>query len=89
VEQSLPGLHPLYQFLDPIKRRLISDSGCHALVIINLLIDLNALLAHGPPFQAGDANRATCWNKLQIQGDLVPCSTGFRKWATPKIKGDQ
>lgn len=46
VKQGLPGLQPLYQFLDSVKRSLIGDPGCHALILLDLLVDLNALLAH-------------------------------------------
>jgi hypothetical protein len=46
VKQRLPILQPLYQLLDPIKRSLIGDAGCHALVMADLPLDLNALLAH-------------------------------------------
>jgi hypothetical protein len=46
VKQRLPILQPLYQLLDPIKRSLIGDAGRHALVMADLPLDLNALLAH-------------------------------------------
>jgi hypothetical protein len=74
MKSDLLSLHLLYQFLDPIKQRLVSDSGRHALIILDLLVDLNALLTHGPPFQAGDANRGHLWDTLQIRRHLVPCS---------------
>jgi hypothetical protein len=48
MKHNLPSLHPLYQFLDPIKRSLIGDPGCHVLVMLDLLVDLNALLTHCP-----------------------------------------
>jgi hypothetical protein len=61
MKRDLPSLHPLDQYLDPIKERLIGNSRRHVPVMIDLLVDLNALVTHGPPLQAGDAaNRATC-----------------------------
>jgi hypothetical protein len=46
VERRLLGNHPLYQFLDPIKHWLICDPGRHETVMLDLLVDLDALLTH-------------------------------------------
>jgi hypothetical protein len=46
VKRGLLSLHLLDQSLDPIKHCLVGDSGRHALVILDLLVDLNALLTH-------------------------------------------
>jgi hypothetical protein len=49
VKHSLLSFHPLYQFLDPIKRRLIGDPGRHSLVIPDLAVEFDALLTHLAP----------------------------------------
>ena len=46
VKRSLLGLHSLYQFLDLIKGKLIADAIGQALVVIDLAVDLNALVTH-------------------------------------------
>jgi hypothetical protein len=46
VKRGLLGLHPLYQFLDPIKDWLIRDAGRHDPVMFDLLIELGALFTH-------------------------------------------
>jgi hypothetical protein len=46
VKRGLLGLHPLYQFLDPIKDWLIRDAGRHAPVMFDLLIEFDALFTH-------------------------------------------
>jgi hypothetical protein len=46
MERGLPGTHLRYQFLDPIKRGLIGDPRRQALVMLDLLVDLYALLTH-------------------------------------------
>jgi hypothetical protein len=47
VKCCLLILHPLCQFLDPIKHWLIRDAGRHVPVMLDLLVDFVALLAHG------------------------------------------
>jgi hypothetical protein len=49
VKRGLRSLHSLDQFLDPINRWLIGDSRRHDTIMVDLLIGLNALLAHGLP----------------------------------------
>jgi hypothetical protein len=46
VKCCLLGLHPLYQFLDPIKRSLIGNSGRHVLVMLDLAVEFDALVTH-------------------------------------------
>jgi len=46
MKRRLLGLHSLDQFLDPIKHSLISDSGRHALVMLNLAVEFDALVTH-------------------------------------------
>jgi len=46
VKCGLLSLHPLYQFLDPIKRSLIGDSGRQASIILDFLVKFDALLTH-------------------------------------------
>jgi hypothetical protein len=46
VKRGLLGLHPLYQFLDPIKEWLIRDAGRHDPVMFDLLIEFDALFTH-------------------------------------------
>jgi hypothetical protein len=48
---GLLTLHPLYQFLDPVECLLIRHAGRYETVMLDPLVDLNALLTHGPPFQ--------------------------------------
>jgi hypothetical protein len=48
VERSLLGLHLLYQFLNPIKEIRIGDSGRHALVMLDLAVEFDALVTHFP-----------------------------------------
>jgi hypothetical protein len=49
VKRGLRSLHSLDQFLDPINRWLIGDSRRHDTIMVDLLFDLNAPLAHGLP----------------------------------------
>jgi hypothetical protein len=46
VKHSLLSFHPLDQFLDPIKHSLIGYSGRHALVMLDLAINFDALITH-------------------------------------------
>ena len=46
VKRSLLGLHSLYQFLDPIKGKLIGDIIGQALVVLDLAVDLNTFVTH-------------------------------------------
>jgi hypothetical protein len=69
MKRELLSLHPLDQSLDPVDGLLIRDAGRHGTVMLDLLVDLNALLTHGPPFQAGDAKRATCGRHYKL-GDI-------------------
>jgi hypothetical protein len=46
MERSLLGLHPLYQFLDPVECLLIRDAGRHVLVMLDLAVEFDALLTH-------------------------------------------
>src|ERR1700693_1120595 len=46
VKHSLLSFHPLYQFLDPIKRKLIGDLARQALVMLDLAINFDALIIH-------------------------------------------
>ena len=48
VKCCLLSLHPLNQMFDPIKDRLIRDAGRHETVMLNLPVDLVALLTHDP-----------------------------------------
>jgi hypothetical protein len=54
VERRLLDIRPFCQFLDPIKHSLIGDSGRHALVMIDLLVDLDALLNYSGGRSSGD-----------------------------------
>jgi hypothetical protein len=47
VKYVLLSLHPLNQFLDPVKKGLVGGVGRYDTVMLDLLVDLNALLAHG------------------------------------------
>jgi hypothetical protein len=49
VKYVLLSLHPLNQFLDPVKKGLVGGVGRYDTVMLDLLVDLNALLAHGTP----------------------------------------
>jgi hypothetical protein len=60
VKRELLSLHPLNQFLNPIKQWLIGDAGRHDTVMVDLLVDLDALLTHVPLLQAGMPTGATC-----------------------------
>jgi hypothetical protein len=42
VKCRLLGLHPLYQFLDPVKRSLIGDSGHQTAVMLDLAVQFDA-----------------------------------------------
>jgi hypothetical protein len=42
-------LHPRYQFYDRIKGELICNPGRHALVMLDLAVELDALVAHWNP----------------------------------------
>jgi hypothetical protein len=44
VKRRLLGLHPRYQFLNPIKHIQIGDSGRHALVMLDLTVEFDALV---------------------------------------------
>jgi hypothetical protein len=46
VERRLLGIRLLYQFLDPIKQCLISESGRQTLIVSNLFIELDTRLTH-------------------------------------------
>jgi hypothetical protein len=46
VKRRLLGFRPLYQFPDPIEHSLIGDSGRHALVMLDLAVEFDALLTH-------------------------------------------
>jgi hypothetical protein len=46
VQQRLLALYPLYQFLNPIKSIRIGGSGRHALVMLDLAVEFDALVAH-------------------------------------------
>jgi hypothetical protein len=46
VKHSLLSFHLLYQFLDPIKCKLIGDLGRQALVMLDLAINFDALITH-------------------------------------------
>jgi hypothetical protein len=47
MERSLLSLHPLNQFLDPIKHRLVGDAGRHVPVMLDLAVEFDALVTHG------------------------------------------
>jgi hypothetical protein len=70
---DLLSLHPLNQFLDPIKHWLIRNAGSHLVVMVDLLVDLNALLTHlftHPLGRRGNANRATCATHYKVRAIL-------------------
>jgi hypothetical protein len=46
MKGGLLRLHPLYQFFDPIKSRLIGDPGRQALVMLNLAVEFDTLVTH-------------------------------------------
>jgi len=46
VKCGLLSMHPLDQMFDPVKEWLICDPGRHETVMLDLLVDLNALLTH-------------------------------------------
>ena len=47
VKRGLLCLHPLYQFFDPIKCELVGHDRRQAFITPNLLVEFDALLAHG------------------------------------------
>lgn len=52
VKCRLLGLHALYQFLDPVKRSLIGDSGHQTAVMLDLAIKFDApVLSHISAFR--------------------------------------
>jgi hypothetical protein len=57
MKRQLLSQHPLNQFLDPINHLLIRDEGRHVPVMLDLLVNLNALLTHGSPFLTAFRNR--------------------------------
>jgi hypothetical protein len=81
MKRQLLSLHPLNQFLDPIKHGVIGDSRRHETVMLDLAGEFDAL-THGSPFQAGDARPGHLWNTLQIQSHLVPCSAAIQRQTT-------
>jgi hypothetical protein len=51
MKRRLLSLHPLYQSLDRVKRRLIAGSEYHALVVLDLAVEFDAPVTHCiPPF---------------------------------------
>ena len=46
VKQGLLALYPFYQFLNPIKSIWIDGSGRHALVVLDLAVEFDALVTH-------------------------------------------
>jgi hypothetical protein len=46
MELSLLGLHPLNQLFDSIKHSLVGDAGRHMLVMLDLAVEFDALVAH-------------------------------------------
>jgi hypothetical protein len=70
---DLLSLHPLNQFLYPIKERLIRHAGRHLAVVVDLLVALNALLTPRftrPLGRRGNANRATCATHYKVRAIL-------------------
>jgi hypothetical protein len=63
VKRCLLGLHPLYQFLDPIKRSLIGNSGRHVLVMLDLAVEFDALLTHGFTATSGGSTKLSVIDK--------------------------
>jgi hypothetical protein len=57
MKRQLLSQHPLNQFLDPINHLLIRDEGRRVPVMLDLLVNLNALLTHGSPFLTAFRNR--------------------------------
>jgi hypothetical protein len=66
VKRCLLGLHPIYQFLDPVEHSWIGDSGSHTLVMVDLAIDLDALLTHCFRPLSGGSDLATCQDKTTV-----------------------
>jgi hypothetical protein len=64
---GLLGLHPLNQFLDPGKHSLIANSGRHALVMLDLVVEFDALLTHG--------TRRCRATRLIVRLELAPFNT--------------
>jgi hypothetical protein len=47
VKRGLLGFHLLYQFCDPINRKLIANRSGNALVVLDLAVEFGALVTHG------------------------------------------
>jgi hypothetical protein len=58
------SFHPFYQFPDPIGHSLIRDPERHALVMLDLAVEFDALVTHCLPALLFRRKRlATCQNK--------------------------
>jgi hypothetical protein len=62
VKCDLLSLHPLYQFLDPIKYWLIRDAGRHVSVMLDFTVEFDTLFTHGTRLKVtGGEKLATCY----------------------------
>ncbi|HTF63569.1 MAG TPA: hypothetical protein VK638_12770, partial [Edaphobacter sp.] len=87
VKYVLLSLHPLNQFLDPVKKGLVGGVGRYNTVMLDLLVDLNALLTHGAPFQSGDADLTTCGTPYKFRAIWFLAARVFEKGPLQKSKG--
>src|ERR1700676_5424008 len=47
VKRGLLSLHFLYQFFDPINRKLVGNRSGYALVVLDLVVEFDTLVTHG------------------------------------------
>jgi hypothetical protein len=84
MKRGLLGLQPRYQFLDPIKYWLIRDAGRHDPVVFDLLIDFDALFAHGNPPKSH--RRETTGHLLSYDGGrailFIALRVGYARFGT-------
>jgi hypothetical protein len=89
MKRQLLSLHPLNQFLDPINRWLIRDARRQETMMLDFLVDLVAILTHGPRPSGGSERHL--WDTLQIQGHLVPsvCKVAGVPWSVARGIADR
>jgi hypothetical protein len=73
VKRRLLGLRLLYQSIDPVKHRLISESGRQKLVMSDLFVELETLLIH-------------CLSAFQIKTAAAQISFNAGTMANPALK---
>jgi hypothetical protein len=82
VKRELLILHPIDQFLDPIKQWLIRHAGRYRTVMFDLLVDLYTLLAHCSFALSGGSNQPTYHDTTPVElfcFNPVSCAT---RWAS-------